>query len=236
MANPFLITENYKGKPTNIFAELYPDSAPENWLDILRDFKIPFCVSPLHDKDINENGENKKPHWHILMCWPGPTTAKRVLMIFHDMLHGPYPEEAMSVLGCYQYMIHQNNPEKFQYDPEERKCYNGFDPAKYDKLSTTEETRLTWWIQRFIDRYNCRSYRLLCRLLTDSGHFFEYNFLIHHTVHFKAYIQGMSDDYKNMDWKQIADYETDFYPAMVENVVSDDDLKKYTDLQLRRGS
>ena len=52
MANPFLITENFKGKPTNIFAEVYPDSAPEDWLEILRDLKIPFCVSPLHYKDI----------------------------------------------------------------------------------------------------------------------------------------------------------------------------------------
>ena len=42
---------------------VYPESAPENWRDILDDYHIPWVESPLHDKDINPDGEIKKAHW-----------------------------------------------------------------------------------------------------------------------------------------------------------------------------
>ena len=34
----------------------YPESLPENWLDIIADWHVPCCISPLHDKDINADG------------------------------------------------------------------------------------------------------------------------------------------------------------------------------------
>ena len=45
---------------------VYPESAPENWRDILDDYHIPWVESPLHDKDINPDGEIKK-HIGILV-------------------------------------------------------------------------------------------------------------------------------------------------------------------------
>ena len=45
----------------------YPESLPENWLDIIADWHVPCCISPLHDKDINADGEAKKPHYHIVL-------------------------------------------------------------------------------------------------------------------------------------------------------------------------
>ena len=44
---------------------VYPDSAPDDWRDILDDLHIPWCESPLHDKDQNPTGEQKKAHWHV---------------------------------------------------------------------------------------------------------------------------------------------------------------------------
>lgn len=48
---------------------LYPESVPDNWRDILDDLHIEWIESPLHDRDINANGELKKPHWHILLMF-----------------------------------------------------------------------------------------------------------------------------------------------------------------------
>ena len=31
----------------------YPESLPDNWLDIISEWHISCCVSPLHDRDIN---------------------------------------------------------------------------------------------------------------------------------------------------------------------------------------
>ena len=36
---------------------LYPESAPENWKEILQQTGLSCCVSPLHDKDINPTGD-----------------------------------------------------------------------------------------------------------------------------------------------------------------------------------
>ncbi len=39
---------------------VYPDSAPENWREMLRDIHVPGYVSPLHEDDYNADGEKKK--------------------------------------------------------------------------------------------------------------------------------------------------------------------------------
>ena len=49
-------------------AVVYPDSAPENWRQLLDDLHIEWVESPLHDRDVNETtGELKKAHWHIVL-------------------------------------------------------------------------------------------------------------------------------------------------------------------------
>ncbi|MEL1068170.1 Rep family protein, partial [Campylobacter coli] len=48
---------------------VYPESAPENWRDVLNEMHIPWIESPLHDKDVDSNGELEKAHWHILILF-----------------------------------------------------------------------------------------------------------------------------------------------------------------------
>ena len=48
---------------------IYPDSAPKNWYELLEELHLPTCVSPLHDRDVNPDGEIKKPHYHVMICW-----------------------------------------------------------------------------------------------------------------------------------------------------------------------
>ena len=57
---------------------VYPESAPDNWRELLDDTHLRWIESPLHDKDVNEDGEIKKPHWHILLSFEGPVTLKAV--------------------------------------------------------------------------------------------------------------------------------------------------------------
>ena len=40
---------------------LYPESAPENWKEILQETGLQIAISPLHAKYINPDGELKKP-------------------------------------------------------------------------------------------------------------------------------------------------------------------------------
>ena len=57
---------------------VYPDSAPSDWRDIIDDLHIPWVESPLHDRDQNPMGDQKKPHWHVLIYSDGPKTFNNV--------------------------------------------------------------------------------------------------------------------------------------------------------------
>lgn len=221
MSNFNLITETYSGKPTNIAFEVYLDSAPENWLQILRDTYLPLAISPLHDKDINDDGTPKKPHYHGIICWSGPTTPRRVLALIKDELHCPYPQDLLSVVGYYQYFWHKNNPEKYQYDPDLIQSFNGFDPAKFDKMSESEKDRIACRIERFIDIYRVIEYRTLCYLLRETNKHVEYNFVRHNSIHFKAYITSFRNSHSGMDSDAIDHYETVQLPKLAADILED---------------
>ena len=93
---------------------LYPDSAPDNWLDYLKDTHLPIAISPIHNKDINPDNTLKKPHYHVIVAFDGPTTYKNIVDNFTDFLNCPIPKRVMSLRGMYRYLCHLDNPEKFQ--------------------------------------------------------------------------------------------------------------------------
>lgn len=77
---------------------VYPDSAPDNWRDILDDLHIPWCESPLHDKDQNPTGEQKKAHWHVLLYSDGPKSFDNVTKLVED-LNCPEIRPCNSIVG-----------------------------------------------------------------------------------------------------------------------------------------
>ena len=49
---------------------VYPgESLPEKWKEILGELMIPWAISPVHDQDVNANGEKKKAHRHLLLAF-----------------------------------------------------------------------------------------------------------------------------------------------------------------------
>ena len=57
---------------------VYPESAPDNWLTILRDLMIPCYVSPLHDKDFNADKTPKKAHYHVMLVFEGKKSRAQI--------------------------------------------------------------------------------------------------------------------------------------------------------------
>lgn len=116
---------------------LYPESAPSNWREILDELFIEWVESPLHDKDVNPDGELKKAHWHILLMFPSVKTFEQVVEII-DVLNAPSPQKAMSAKGVVRYMLHLDNPEKFQYDKSELKSHGGADLSELLKPTSSD--------------------------------------------------------------------------------------------------
>ena len=86
---------------------VYPESAPDNWRQLLDETGEKWIESPLHDKDINETtNELKKPHWHIIVSFENKKSYNQMLKI-SEMLNAPKPEKVGSLQGAVQYLWHR---------------------------------------------------------------------------------------------------------------------------------
>ena len=163
---------------------LYPESAPNNWRDILCDSGIQCAISPLHDKDINPDNTPKKAHYHVILCYEGPTTFKNVCSLT-EKLNQPIPQPLEQLRGYYRYLVHKDNPEKYQYDETLITSINGFDVSNYLDLTNTQIIAILKQLTIFIDDNDILEYSDLLRLIRENdfmSQFFEiavnkYNFL-----------------------------------------------------------
>lgn len=126
------------GRTRNWCAVVYPDSAPENWRDILDGQHICWVESPLHDQDVNPGtGEVKKPHWHVLFLFEGKKSFDQVQAII-EPLNCTIPQICHEVRGCVRYMAHLDNPEKAQYPIDQIVGHGGADLADLIKPTASE--------------------------------------------------------------------------------------------------
>jgi len=110
----------------NFASVVYPDSAPDNWQDILSEHFVPAFISPLHDLDTNPDGEVKKSHWHIMLIFDGKKSVDQAQEIFNS-ISGVGCEVVQSIRGYARYLCHLDNPEKHQYPPEDVRALCGAD-------------------------------------------------------------------------------------------------------------
>lgn len=97
---------------------IYPDSKSYNPIQVIESLKSKFkeWAYCLHDSDVNDSGELKKPHIH----WVGrgdPRTLSAVAKFLG--LKENEVELGKNFKALIQYLIHLNNPEKAQYSIED---------------------------------------------------------------------------------------------------------------------
>lgn len=128
---------------------VYPESAPENWREILDETHMRWIESPLHDRDFNPDGTPKKPHWHVMLSADGPITLKAINKII-EPLNTPAPQKVGSGRGMIRYFIHLDNPEKAQYSKDELIGHCGADVDSYFELTKTSKMAVMKDIVTFI--------------------------------------------------------------------------------------
>lgn len=135
---------------------VYPESAPENWIEILTEEQVPFVISPLHDRDVNADGELKKAHWHVMLMFKGNKSFKQIKVIT-DKLNSPVPQKVNDAKAMVRYFLHLDNPEKWRYSKEDLRAYGGIDVEKY--LTSVSEQKS--------ERYD--GIREMCKFVDDYG-------------------------------------------------------------------
>lgn len=146
----------------------YPESVNPDWLNILQETHVQIAISPLHDKDLNPDFTPKKPHWHILLRYEGPTTKQHVKELC-DKIGAVNPIKIDSARGMYRYHTHEDNPEKYHYDGRDRILLNGFDTNNLDSFTESEMDSLENTIIDIIEEYNITEYYHLISLLKCRG-------------------------------------------------------------------
>ncbi|MCA9766585.1 MAG: replication protein [Carnobacterium sp.] len=129
----------------------YLDSLPDQWKNIIS--SEPVAISPLHDKDINVDGEIKKAHYHIVLNYKGNKSFEQIDEIAR-LLRAPIPQRINSLTGAVRYLTHMDNPEKFQYDNSDIETYGGFDLESCLALSTGDKRQTLKDMISFIDSNN----------------------------------------------------------------------------------
>lgn len=142
---------------------IYPESAPNGWIDSLRDAHIPTLISPCHDQDKRGNGEEKKPHYHILAMWDNPVSEGAAKSYFLRAGVSAPPEKVDTLKGYARYLIHMDDHDKHRYSESDIIAISGASWAGV-ALDESEEINATLdEIEDFIAECNCTSYFALCR-------------------------------------------------------------------------
>lgn len=168
---------------------LYPKETITNWKEYLQETGLEIAISPLHNKDKNPNGEIKKEHYHILICFNGPTTYNRVLKITQD-LKSPIPKRVLSVKGMIRYFSHKDNPEKEQYDENEITTINGMDIKNVDGLTLTMIENLKKEVIQIIRNQEITEYSVLINELIDNKMYDMLEVVSKNTIYFNAYLKS----------------------------------------------
>lgn len=168
---------------------VYPESAPENWKDILQQTGCPIAISPIHNMDKNPTGELKKEHYHILICFGSPTSFNVVNNLCEE-LNQPIPKRVLSVRGLYRYLTHKDNPDKYQYFESDIQCLNGFDEEDYLNLTTSERLTLFRFIFDICQKEGLFEYSDLIDYLRYNELNDLLNVVCTNTVLFNAYLKS----------------------------------------------
>lgn len=165
---------------------VYPESAPPDWLESLKETHCCFAVSPVHSADEKE----AKPHHHVIYYSPGPVTLDNVRKVVPETVPANgHIEPAKSPQGSQRYLIHLDDPEKEQFPqgPKSITVLNGFPLDLTRQYSAAELRELRRRIIGYIQAFNITEYSELIDQLMDYD-VDMCDYASTHTIFFNSYI------------------------------------------------
>ena len=159
------VIKNYKSRTFSFV--LYPDTNSNHGLALDRLRQNYNYLAILHDKDVNEDGIPKAPHWHCVVKFRQP----RWLSALSDELtvEANLFEDCRNLDGYARYMLHMDHPEKaqYEYDSMEGSLKNLVEAAIIGKES--ESDRLLRLMDLLDSLETVVSMRAFVRLVCAAG-------------------------------------------------------------------
>lgn len=165
-----LTDEEKKQKVRNYAVVVYPDSTTlnKNWRENIVSLGHKAIISPIHDKDLDNNGQPKKPHYHVCIFRENATTWNSCVKTMSANIDSSikYVEVLRGTIqASYDYMSHKNAPHKAQYNQEDVICLNGFSPFDYQKQTRTDKLNCAKEIYIYIENNTIEEFSDLIQLL-----------------------------------------------------------------------
>lgn len=168
---------------------VYPESAPDGWLDGLADAHIQILVSPLHDEDVTADGTPKKAHFHVLAMFENPVPEKSARDLFLRAGVTAPPELVKSIRGYSRYLCHLDDHDKHRYDSHDVVELGGASWAAVALDEAEERDRILSEVEDWLDEQGVVSYRTLCRYA--RSHRPDWLHVVRtSTVHLMAYVKS----------------------------------------------
>lgn len=108
-------------------ADGWGDPKFKNWRGEIEEMCIAALVSPMHIGDVNADGTIKKPHRHVMFIFESKKNYETQVKPLFDRIGGVGRIEVYSTAGSARYLIHMDNPEKFQYNMKDVLEFGGAD-------------------------------------------------------------------------------------------------------------
>lgn len=178
---------NKRVRTRNFATLVYPESAPANWQDILRDEHIPAFISPLHDKDLTDSGDMKKAHYHVMVMFDNVKTQEQAKEIFNE-IGGVGCEIVKSPRAMARYLKHLDDPDKAQYSDDvialggaDYYAVIGDEIDRFEAITEMED---------FCDKYNVNSYYLLSKYARNHRPDWAKVLLMCGSIHMDKYLKS----------------------------------------------
>lgn len=150
---------------------IYQESCIDNFVNILKDYHIPFLLSPLHDMDTDDKGNPKKPHWHLMLYFDSLKSQKQVKEIF-STINGVGAEKVQSATSYARYLCHLDEDDKPHYAPDDVVAY-GLDYFDCAKNADARYEGISGIIAYIMDE-SCFSFaKLVMSLSRSNSHLFK---------------------------------------------------------------
>lgn len=187
------------GRTRNFTAVLYPEDLPENWRELIDATHTKWIESPLHDKDLNPDGQPKKAHHHTLFMFESVKTLEQVADFFKKLFgeseNGSIigvaaPQTVSDRCALVRYFAHLDHPSKAQYEVADIIGHNGADPAEILRYSQTETLAMMIEIEKFIEAHDVTELCDLSLLIRETHPEWYMIITTRNTVYFNAFIRS----------------------------------------------
>ena len=147
-------------------AILYPeDNSQQKAIELLKTNAFS-SAGILHDKDLDDNGNVKKPHYHFVLKFQNARSRKAVaddLSVAEN-----YFEPSHNFNSSLLYLVHRNSPDKYQYSIDD--VFGSLKPTLEKLLDDDTEDMKAIRILDMLDSIESRiDFRTFLRLCAEKG-------------------------------------------------------------------